>query len=108
MGVQAVIVADIDSPEGMKAGAIEYDEGANGAVESVFYRCPCGCGQMGMLRLRSGAIDPSWPGWQSGWQWDGNREKPTLTPSVHHTYRQNGAERTHWHGWLRAGVWSRA
>lgn len=29
------------------------------------------------------------------WQWDGNEDAPTLTPSVHHV----GA----WHGWIRAG-----
>lgn len=29
------------------------------------------------------------------WQWDGNRGKPTLTPSVW--------RRGHWHGWFRAG-----
>lgn len=29
------------------------------------------------------------------WEWDGNREKPTLNPSVHHI--------GHWHGWIRAG-----
>lgn len=31
------------------------------------------------------------------WEWDGNREAPTLTPSIlHHS-------RVPWHGWLRAG-----
>ncbi len=29
------------------------------------------------------------------WQWDGNRERPTLTPSVHAPGR--------WHGWIRGG-----
>lgn len=29
------------------------------------------------------------------WQWDGNREKPTLSPSIH-AY-------SHWHGWIRNG-----
>ena len=29
------------------------------------------------------------------WQWDGNEEKPTLTPSI----LFNGS----WHGWLRNG-----
>lgn len=30
------------------------------------------------------------------WEWDGNEEKPTLTPSVH-TFG-------HWHGWVREGM----
>jgi len=29
------------------------------------------------------------------WQWDGNREAPTLSPSINVIGR--------WHGWLRAG-----
>lgn len=31
----------------------------------------------------------------ASWGFDGNLEKPTLTPSVHHV--------GHWHGWVRAG-----
>lgn len=31
------------------------------------------------------------------WQWDGNREKPTLTPSVWHHSTPD------WHGWITAG-----
>ena len=30
-----------------------------------------------------------------GWHWDGNLDKPTLTPSIHHV----GV----WHGYMRAG-----
>lgn len=30
------------------------------------------------------------------WGWDGNEDKPTLTPSVHSI--------GHWHGWVRDGV----
>jgi hypothetical protein len=32
---------------------------------------------------------------KGGWNWDGNAEKPTVTPSIH----------THgvWHGFVRAG-----
>lgn len=30
------------------------------------------------------------------WQWNGNREAPTLTPSINVVGR--------WHGWLREGV----
>jgi hypothetical protein len=29
------------------------------------------------------------------WQWDGNEDKPTLTPSVNVV--------DHWHGWVKAG-----
>lgn len=30
------------------------------------------------------------------WQWDGNEDQPTLTPSVHCI--------GHWHGWVRCGM----
>lgn len=29
------------------------------------------------------------------WGWDGNKDSPTVTPSIHYV--------GHWHGWLRAG-----
>lgn len=49
-------------------------------------------GNAGMLRLKpmvdEGDSSPSW-------QWDGNEEKPTLSPSVHLPGR--------WHGWFRKG-----
>jgi hypothetical protein len=35
-----------------------------------------------------------------GWDWDGNREAPTLTPSV----LQSGLP-CRWHGYLTAGEW---
>ena len=35
------------------------------------------------------------PGGDRVWGWDGNEDKPTLTPSIHHV----GV----WHGFLRAG-----
>jgi Family of unknown function (DUF6527) len=65
----------------------------------MFYICPCGCGHEGYLPFRP-APSPSWG-------WDGNRERPTLDPSIHHQYGTGpgGALETHWHGYLRAGMW---
>lgn len=64
------------------------------------------------------ALDGRWDGsacalpisrhnWVSGskpatWAWDGNHEKPTLTPSVFHDPNQP-TSRHHWHGWITAG-----
>lgn len=40
------------------------------------------------------------------WRWDGDEERPTLSPSLH--LKIGGTAevplRTLWHGWLRAGV----
>lgn len=38
----------------------------------------------------------------SHWTWDGNREAPTLTPSILHWGGGRGQPAT-WHGYLRAG-----
>ncbi|TDX61911.1 hypothetical protein EDE12_11212 [Methylosinus sp. sav-2] len=35
------------------------------------------------------------------WEWNGDKERATLNPSVHHII----GDQTHFHGWLRAGVW---
>lgn len=47
-------------------------------------------GDLGCLPLRD-VPDPS----MEDWQWDGNKEAPTLTPSINYV----GV----WHGYMRAG-----
>lgn len=39
------------------------------------------------------------------WQWDGNEDRPTLSPSVDTGYRHpnSGQQVSLWHGWIRAG-----
>ncbi len=38
------------------------------------------------------------------WGWDGNEERPTITPSILAYDRDAPGQRVeHWHGWLRAG-----
>jgi hypothetical protein len=55
--------------------------------DGIHFWCPCGCGEMlGAGRFNDG-----------GWQWDGNREAPTLTPSILH---MDGCR---WHGFLTKG-----
>lgn len=70
------------------------DGGVPGAFEIVEdqwlqFICSCGCGRFFRLPL----FKPH------GWTWDGNRERPTITPSIR---QLNGCK---WHGHLRAGVW---
>jgi hypothetical protein len=89
---EATIVADIRSPEGEQPGAIELRE-RDGEVKGFAIRCPCGCGDEGWIPVTIG---------ERGWQWDGNREAPTLSPSL----QQLGPCK--WHGFLRAGQWEQA
>jgi len=56
--------------------------------------CPCGCGSTMNLPLCQGEkVDRAW-------LWDGNREKPTLEPSI------RDLSGCRFHGFLRAGVWT--
>jgi hypothetical protein len=87
--IRATPVDDIDDAHGTP-GAFEIIEHADSSSAGVGFICPCGCGREGYLSFTP-------PGPQ--WTWDGNREAPTLTPSV----QQVGGCR--WHGWLRAGEW---
>ncbi|MBI1179092.1 MAG: hypothetical protein GC201_00940 [Alphaproteobacteria bacterium] len=87
-------VDDIDV-DGVPPGAFEFYVTAEHDPAGMVYLCPCGCGRKGALEFRlPGAGRPSWI-------WDGDRERPTLTPSVHHLI----GGKTHWHGHLTAGVW---
>ncbi len=77
-------------------GAIYIAEADDGGPGRWYYSCPCGCGASGGLRVAV-AVKPE----QSpSWVWDGNRDAPTLHPSIHHI--------GHWHGWLKAGFFTQA
>ncbi len=66
---------------------------------SKFYlRCPCGrCAKHNVLPLVAGSA--TWT-----WQLSGPPGKPSLSPSIH-WFETNGTT-THWHGWLRDGVFA--
>lgn len=51
--------------------------------------CPCGCGDICAISIK--------PVVETGWDWNGDLEKPTVTPSI----KINSG---HWHGYLTAGV----
>lgn len=84
-------VADIDDAS---AGDFEFYSAGKVANAGLIFRCPCGCGRLSGLNFKP-LPSPSW-------QWDGNEDAPTLTPSVH-SLEEDGS--THWHGYLRAGIW---
>src|SRR5688500_12069211 len=70
-------------------GAFEFYKDGDRYPAGMIFNCPCGCGARSALAFRPHAA-PSW-------EWDGNWDAPTLSPSVHHV--------GHWHGWLRNGIW---
>jgi len=66
---------------------------------ALLFLCPCGCGQPGALPIvRAGEARPDGV---SSWVWDGNRERPTLQPSI-----RRGGSCPGYHGHLVAGTWT--
>lgn len=60
----------------------------------IAFICPC-CGDKSFVPLK-----PSDP---QGWDFDGNRDRPTVSPSIY--FNMNHPEaRCRWHGFITAGV----
>jgi len=68
-------------------------------ITKLMYICPCGCGDWRSIHVTE-TSDAS-----KGWRWDGNREAPTLSPSIKHNPGRPGSDDCNWHGHLIAGVW---
>ncbi|MBV2147892.1 hypothetical protein KRZ98_06255 [Sphingobium sp. AS12] len=97
MKLPAIVVDDIDTEAGRAAGAIELRLALlTDGVAGIAFRCPCGCGSEGYLPIQLNGMDRRGP----EWEWDGNPETPTLSPSVFNTGMP-----CKWHGWLLAGEW---
>lgn len=89
--------------EGENAGALYRKDLAPGSAQwcvaysepdkivDLMFVCPCGCGSIGHCAVEKHGNHPMWT-------WDGNKEKPTLSPSIQRTH---GCK---WHGFLRAGI----
>lgn len=84
----------------VSAGGFCFRSPLTDPIIHVLYVCPCGCGMVGGLNfIRLGTPIPSTHKGPT-WVWDGNEEKPTISPSVLHI--------GHWHGWLKNGMWTQA
>ena len=78
--VTAVLV---DQIVGALAGSIKFWS-QDGVTRGMHFVCPCGCGSV---------LGVEFP----PWTWNGDRERPTVTPSIQH---MNGCK---WHGFLTDG-----
>lgn len=60
----------------------------------LMFKCPCGCGSVAGIRVAG----------EHRWEWNGDLEKPTTSPSI----RISGGNRPEggdcWHGYLTDGV----
>lgn len=94
-GVRARLVDSLcepaPQPGDFKFTSLQGHEGPTGMV----FCCPCGCGDVSGIDFD---VVPERAGDDQRWRWDGDRQAPTLRPSLHKT-RGCG-----WHGWLTAGV----
>ena len=72
-------------------GTAAWMEGTDGEISSLVFVCPCGCGEICSIPVRVG--------YGTFWKWDGNRELPTLTPSILRVSPYSCG----WHGFLTAG-----
>lgn len=80
-----------DDPLGPKQGEFEIKTEPSGQ-RRFWFMCPGPCKGMSALALRP-VVDSSYD--KQSWEFDGNEDSPTLTPSILHV----GC----WHGWLTAG-----
>ena len=72
------------------ASWIAYGHGNPNAVLS--FVCPCGCGSVHAITACQGSK------LQHKWLWDGDVERPTLTPSI------QCVSPCRWHGFLTGGI----
>lgn len=87
--VKANQVADWDDLK--NPGDFLWSRSSSDDPARILFICPCGCGDHTGVPVRP----ESTPG--PVWTWDGNRDAPTLTPSLQ---RVGGCN---WHGFLTAG-----
>jgi len=82
--------ADEDTPT---PGLGEFRNESDRDFTSMIYICPCGCGQLRCIHVR----EPLKSHGDHVWGWNGDQDKPTLTPSIQHR------DLCEWHGWLKDG-----
>jgi uncharacterized protein DUF6527 len=92
--VKATPVPDALFGDNVPPGGFSFSDDGVEPFNSIYYCCPCGCGERMSLPIATGDKRDRY------WKWDGNREEPTLEPSIK---RLNGCK---YHGYLTRGVWT--
>ena len=73
-------------------GCVEWLSDVKGKPNScLVYTCACGCGAVGAISIMKGLKV------EKAWNWDGDTQRPTLTPSIQKTFG------CRWHGFLTKG-----
>ena len=100
----AVRISEHSHDELAKPGRFIFTRRDDQHIQGMLYGCPCGCGA-----IHGANFTGLCPGATVTWKWDGDEEKPTLSPSLglypSHKNQSLGADgRYHWHGFLRSGI----
>lgn len=74
----------------MRPGMFDIEVREDGRGAHMFYVCPGN--RVCALRLQEGP-----PPGNQVWGWDGDMEKPTISPSIN-------CHSCGWHGWIKEGV----
>ena len=97
MSVPVTIHATLSELKAGPPGGVKFQQPDPefGDPWGIMFQCPCGCGNLGWLPVRNpeNVTHPSW-------EWNGDKQRPTLNPSVYNTGMP-----CKWHGWLRSGEW---
>ncbi len=86
----------------LAVGDIRWARDQAGAIASLAYSCPCGCGVLRSLPVRAGQNMLG-----KYWGWNGDLNAATLYPSIRIWGRLTDGlldmDAVHWHGWLKNG-----
>lgn len=93
METKANRVLDDDIANLLNAGDFYWTGMKDGKISRMMFVCPCGCGDICGVTVK--------PGCETGWDWDGNLDCPTLKPSI--LISNSRGEGEHWHGFLTGG-----
>lgn len=79
----------------LQAGDACWGKDVTDGIAALHFVCPCGCQMVQAVTVKRGVGSGDY------WDWDGNQDKPTLTPSILSNKASGGCG---WHGHLTAGV----
>lgn len=105
---KALEVSDSIATEGLPPGAIKYFGIYKfDGVYGMHFTCPCGCGAVHGVHFPAPAEAPPDVRARPTWEWNGDRARPSLTPSlglhVSHHNKVGPDGKYHWHGYLTDG-----
>lgn len=92
--VKARRVDDLHDCDDPQPGDFKYWRTSETDPAGLHFRCPCGCGG-----IWGASFIPPRP----QWTFDGNLDKPTVSPSLRTFAHDQPGQVTHWHGFLQEG-----